>query len=72
MKIRNVAAILTKQLNLSSENLTEMLPGGRQTFFNNRVGWAKTYLKKEGILDNSSLAIIVITDAHKKMVEDNQ
>lgn len=72
MKIRNIAAILTKQLNLSSENLTEMLPGGRQTFFNNRVGWAKTYLKKAGILDNLSLAIIVITDAHKKVVEDNQ
>lgn len=72
MKIRNVAAILAKRPNLSSENLTKMLPGGRQTFFNNRVGWAKTYLKKAGILDNSSLAIIVITDAHKKMVEDNQ
>ena len=72
MKIRNIAAILTKQLNLSSENLTEMLPGGRQTFFNNRVGWAKTYLKKAGILDNSSRAIIVITDADKKVVADNQ
>ena len=72
MKIRNVAAILAKRPNLSSENLTKMLPGGIQTFFNNRVGWAKTYLKKAGILDNSSLAIIVITDAHKKMVEDNQ
>ena len=72
MKIRNVAAILAKRPNLSSENLTKMLPGGIQTFFNNRVGWAKKKKKKAGILDNLSLAIIVITDAHKKVVEDNQ
>lgn len=45
-KIKDVTARLAQQLNLSSEDLAEMLPSGRQTVFKNRVGWTKTYLKK--------------------------
>lgn len=47
-KIKDVTAVLAQQLNLSAEDLAEMLPSGRQTVFKNRVGWAKTYLKKAG------------------------
>ena len=50
-KISDVTAILAKKLNLSEEDLAEMLPSGRQTVFKNRVAWAKTYLKKAGLLE---------------------
>lgn len=62
-KIKDVTAVLAQQLNLSAEDLTEMLPSGRQTVFKNRVGWAKTYLKKAGLLDSPARATIVITEA---------
>lgn len=70
-KIKDVTALLAQQLNLSSEDLAEMLPSGRQTVFKNRVGWAKTYLKKAGLLDSPARATVVITDVGKKVVTEN-
>lgn len=70
-KMKDVTALLAEQLNLSSDDLAEMLPSGRQTVFKNRVGWAKTYLKKAGLLESPARATIVITDAGKKVVADN-
>ena len=70
-KIRDVAAALAKKLKLSEEDLAEMLPSGRQTVFKNRVGWAKTYLKKAGLLESPARASIVITEAGRKVVAEN-
>jgi restriction system protein len=42
---------LAKELNLTDEDLKEMLPSGIQSTFVNRVGWASTYLKKAGLLE---------------------
>lgn len=70
-KMKDVTALLAEQLNLSSDDLAEMLPSGRQTVFKNRVGWAKNYLKKAGLLDSPARATIVITNAGKQVVADN-
>lgn len=70
-KMKDVTALLAEQLDLSSADLAEMLPSGRQTVFRNRVGWAKTYLKKAGLLDSPARATIVITNAGKQVVADN-
>lgn len=70
-KIKDVTAVLARQLNLSSDALAEMLPSGRETVFKNRVGWAKTYLMKAGLLDSPARATIVITDAGKQVVAEN-
>lgn len=70
-KMKDVTALLAEQLNLSSDDLAEMLPSGRQTVFKNRVAWAKTYLKKAGLLDSPARATIVITNAGKQVVADN-
>ncbi len=42
---------LAKELNLTEEDLREMLPSGAQSTFGNRVGWAATYMKKAGLLE---------------------
>ena len=65
-KMKDVTSMLAQQLNLSAEDLAELLPSGRQTVFKNRVSWAKTYLKKAGLLDSPARATIVITDAARK------
>lgn len=70
-KIKDVYAKLAQQLHLSAEDLAEKLPSGRQTVFKNRLGWAKVYLKKAGLLESPAHATIVITDAGKKVVADN-
>lgn len=35
---------------LTEEERKERLPSGNQTVINNRVGWARTYLNKAGLL----------------------
>ncbi len=70
-KIKDVTTVLAQQLNLSSEDLAEMLPSGRQTVFKNRVGWAKTYLKKAGLLESPARATVVITETGKQVVAEN-
>lgn len=69
--IKDVTTMLAQRLSLSSTDLTEMLPSGRQTVFKNRVGWAKTYLLKAGLIESPARATIRITDAGKKVVNDN-
>lgn len=70
-KIKDVYTILAQQLKFDVDDLSEMLPSGRQTVFRNRVGWAKTYLKKAGLIDSPARALIVITDAGKKVLQEN-
>ncbi|WP_328803402.1 winged helix-turn-helix domain-containing protein [Pseudomonas triticifolii] len=38
------------QFQLTEDERKERLPSGRQTVINNRVGWARTYLNKAGLL----------------------
>jgi restriction system protein len=70
-KIKDIYTVLIQQLRLGSDDLSEMLPSGRQTVFRNRVGWAKTYLKKAGLIDSPARASIVITDEGKKVLQEN-
>ena len=41
---------LVKHFDLTQEELSEFLPSGSQPVFINRVGWAKSYLKKASML----------------------
>ncbi len=47
---RNIVDFLATEFNLSEEEKKELLPSGQQAVFDNRVGWAKTHLKKSGLL----------------------
>lgn len=49
--LRGMKDTLAERFSLTSEEVTEMLPSGQQTKFHNRIGWAKTYLKGAGLLD---------------------
>ena len=41
---------LAKEFKLTDEDLRLLLPSGRQSTFRNRVGWARTYMSKAGLL----------------------
>ncbi|WP_297798259.1 restriction endonuclease [uncultured Marinobacter sp.] len=47
---------------LSEEERKERLPSGNQTVINNRVGWARTYLNKAGLLTIPERGMVQITD----------
>lgn len=46
---------------LSETERKERLPSGRQTVMSNRVGWARTYLNKAGLLTIPSKGMVQIT-----------
>ena len=60
--MREVRERLATALEVSKQDLEELLPSGRQRVFESRVGWAKTYLVKAGLLQQPRRGIIQITD----------
>lgn len=69
--IKSLERILAYKEKLTEQELQEMLPSGTQTVFKNRIGWAKTYLKKAGLIDSPARATIEITDAGRQVLKDN-
>jgi restriction system protein len=49
--LRDIKTELAKYFALSPEELQEKLPSGKQTVFENRVGWARTFLKNAGLIE---------------------
>lgn len=47
---------------LSEAELHERLPSGKQTVINNRIGWARTYLNKAGLLHIPAKGMVQITE----------
>lgn len=50
MKLSDAARVLSERSGLSSEELSLRLSSGTKTVFYDRVGWAKTYLVKAGLI----------------------
>ena len=58
------------RLDLSPEALSQRLPSGSQTAFDNRMGWARTYLFKAGLLERPRRATYVISQSGKDLMMD--
>ena len=59
---------ISDKFELSEDERDERLPSGNQQIINNRVGWARTYLKKAQLLESPRRAIFKITDKGKKIL----
>jgi restriction system protein len=60
-KYRDLIENLATAFQVTDDERKELLASGNQAIFDNRVGWAKTYLKKAGLLDSPKRATFVIT-----------
>lgn len=69
--LREAVEILAQYFQLTPEELKELLPSGQQEVFLNRVGWARTYLKKAGLIESTKRGYFKITDRGKKVLEEN-
>lgn len=67
---RDVINELIQKYNLSDEEKKVLLPSGKQPVFENRVGWAKTHLKKAGLLANPRRGYIQITERGLSLLEN--
>lgn len=59
--LRDVVEGLAAHFKLTDEERREMLPSGMQAAFDNRVGWARTYMKKAGLVASPKRAMMQIT-----------
>lgn len=62
---------LAKEFRLEEVDRREILPSGRQSKFDNRVGWARTYLKKAGLLQSTGRARFRITQLGLAAIQQN-
>ena len=69
-RLNDVVEILAKQFNLTKEERAELLPSGQTFVFGSRVGWARTYLKKSGLLDAPKRGTIIITQRGKEVLKE--
>ncbi|MBX2972705.1 MAG: restriction endonuclease [Flavobacteriales bacterium] len=68
--IRDVVEGLAEHFKLTEADRREMLPSGMQAAFDNRVAWARTYLKKAGLVDAPKRATIQITSRGQQVIKD--
>lgn len=61
-QLKDAIAALAIEFALTDEERDEFLPSGQQPVFTNRVGWARTYLKKAGLLSSPRRGYFKITD----------
>jgi restriction system protein len=69
--LKEIYDTLAEQFQLTEEELTEVLPSGKQSKFKNRVGWARTYLKKAGLLQTINRGEFQITDTGLEVLRNN-
>jgi restriction system protein len=62
---------LAADFKLTESELRELLPSGKQELFDNRVGWARTYLKKAGLIDSPGRGYFRITERGLDLLKQN-
>jgi restriction system protein len=68
--VRDIREKLAAEFKLTSADRAEMLPSGRQSVFDNRVGWAKTYMDKAGLIATVKRGVYRITDAGRGVLAE--
>lgn len=69
--LRGAIEALANQFLLTADERRELLPSGRQATFDNRVGWARTYLKKAGLLASPKRSYFQITPRGLEVLAQN-
>jgi restriction system protein len=60
--VRHTYGLLADRFSLTDSDRQELIPSGTQRLLDNRVGWAKTYLLKAGLLESPRRGVIRITE----------
>ncbi len=67
--LREVTEKLAAEFELNATEREQKLPSGQQAVFGNRVGWARTYIKKAGLLDTTRRAFFKITTRGQEVLD---
>lgn len=60
--------VLADDMSLSPDDRAQLLKSGAQLVYENRIGWARTYLKKAGLVEAPSRGVVRITERGKSIL----
>ncbi len=66
--LKEVMAELANVFELTPDERAQLLPSGGTLTFASRVGWAKTYLKKAGLVQQPKRGLVQITDQGRSVL----
>ena len=69
--LRDSEENLAEYFKLTPAERAELLPSGQQGIFKNRIGWARTYLKKAVLLESPKRGLFRITERGLKTLAEN-
>lgn len=62
---------IAREFGLTLEERREVLPSGRQPIIDNRVSWARTYMKKAGLIESTRRSYFKITERGLQVLREN-
>jgi len=68
-RFRDAVEELASNFRLTDAERAELLPSGTAPLFDNRVGWARTYLKQAGLVDSPKRGLFRITEAGRDLLD---
>jgi restriction system protein len=69
--LRDTEEALAEHFKLTPTERAELLPSGQQGIFRNRIGWARTYLKKAALIEAPKRAVFKITERGLQTLASN-
>ena len=67
-RVHDAVDLLAQQFKLTAEERREVIPSGRVSRFHNNVTWARTYLKKAGLLEDPKRGEFRITERGRQVL----
>jgi restriction system protein len=68
---REAVQYLADEFKLSNDEQKELLPSGKQRLFDNRVGWARTYQLKAGLIESVKHGYFKISERGKGVLSQD-
>ena len=69
---RDIISAVSDKFNLTKEERNYLLPSGTSRVINNRVGWARTYLSKAGLIAQTRRGAYLITETGLELLRDRK
>ncbi len=69
--MKELAEQLADYFHLTEDERVKTIPSGMQPLFYNHVGWARTYLKKAGLIESPRRGVVRITDRGKAIIHED-
>ena len=70
-RFRDAVERLAVEFGITEKERSELLPSGTAPLFDNRVGWARTYLKQAVLLNSPRRGALQITERGRKLLAEN-